>query len=166
MSIESVMPPIHLIHCHPFSSCPQSFAESGSFPVSQLFISDGQSIGATTSVSVLLMNIQGCFPLGLTGSISLLSKGLSRVFCSTTMWKNQFFGTQPSMRSTCTASQSQSWNGNDSKKTGDLSLSEQKAKFSVLHPHHLILPLSTLHEMSEVLVPTLFSGCTTQHVGS
>ena len=65
------MPPIHLIHCHPFSSCPQSFAESGSFPVSQLFISDGQSIGATTSVSVLLMNIQGCSPLGLTGSISL-----------------------------------------------------------------------------------------------
>jgi len=71
MFIESVMPPIHLIHRHPFSSCPQSFAESGSFPVSQLFISDGQSIGATTSVSVLLMNIQGCSPLGLTGSISL-----------------------------------------------------------------------------------------------
>ena len=62
----------------PFSSCSQSFPASGSFPVRQLFASDGQSGGA--SASVLLVNIQGLFPLGLTSLISLLSKGLSRVF--------------------------------------------------------------------------------------
>ena len=81
MSIESVMPFNHLILCHPFSSCPQPFPASGSFPMSQFFTSSGQSIG--TSVSVLPMSIQGWFPLGLTGLISLLSKGLSRVFAST-----------------------------------------------------------------------------------
>ena len=64
----------------PFSYCIQSFPASGSFPVSQLFTSGGQSIGASASASVLPMNIQGWFPLGLTGLISLLSKGLSRVF--------------------------------------------------------------------------------------
>ena len=62
----------------PFSSCHQSSPESGSFPVSQLFASDGPSIGASTSV--FPMNIQGWFPLGLTDLISLQSKGLSRVF--------------------------------------------------------------------------------------
>ena len=67
----------------PFSFCPQSFSASGSFPMSQLFASGGQSIGA--SAPVLPMNIQGWFPLGLTGLISLLSKGLSRVFSSTTV---------------------------------------------------------------------------------
>ena len=60
----------------PFSSCPQSFPASGSFPLSQLFASGGQSIGASASASVLPMNIQGWFPFGLTGLISLLSKGL------------------------------------------------------------------------------------------
>ena len=79
----------------PFSSCPQSFPASGSFPVSQLFISGGQSIGA--SASVLPMNIQGQFPLELNGLISLLSKGLSRVFFTTTVWKHQFFSAQPSV---------------------------------------------------------------------
>ena len=77
----------------PFSSCPQSFPASGSFPMSQLFPSGGQSIGA--SASVLPVNIQGWFPLGLTGLISLLSKGLSRVLSNTTIWKHQFFGAQP-----------------------------------------------------------------------
>ena len=81
----------------PFSSCPQCFLESGSFPMSWLFTSGGQSIGASALASVLQVNIQGWFPLGLTGLISLLSKGLSRVFCSTTVWKHQFFGTQPSL---------------------------------------------------------------------
>ena len=66
---------------------------SGSLPVSWLFASGGPSIRALASV--LLMNIQGWFPLGLTGWISLLSKGLSRVFSSTTVWKHQFFGAQP-----------------------------------------------------------------------
>ena len=64
----------------PFSSCPQSFPASGSFSLSQMFISSGQSIGASTSASVLPINIQGWFPLGLTGLISLQSKGLSTVF--------------------------------------------------------------------------------------
>ena len=77
----------------PFS-CPQSFPASVSFPVSQLFSSSYQSIGA--SASVLPMNIQGWFPLGLIGFISLLSRELSRVFSSTTIWKHQFFDTQPS----------------------------------------------------------------------
>ena len=68
----------------PFSSCLQSFPASGSFPVSQFFTSDGQSIGVSASTSVLPMNIQHWFPLGWTGWISLLSKGLPRVFSNTT----------------------------------------------------------------------------------
>ena len=68
-----------------------------SFPMSQLFISGGQIIGASSSASVLPMKIQHWFPLGRTGLISLLSRGLSRVFSSTTLWKNQFFGPQPSL---------------------------------------------------------------------
>ena len=79
----------------PFSSYLQSFPASGSFPMSQLFLSGGQSIGA--SASVLPMNVQGWFPLGLTGLISLLSRGLSRVFPSTTVQKHQFFSTQYSL---------------------------------------------------------------------
>ena len=69
----------------PFFSCPQSSIASGSFPVSQFFPWGGQSTGVSASASVLPMNIQGWFPLGLTGLISLLSKGLSRVFSSTTI---------------------------------------------------------------------------------
>ena len=80
----------------PFSSCSQSFLASGSFPVNQLFESGGQRIGASASASVLLMNIQGWYPLGLIGLISFMSKGLSRVF-SSTIQKHQFFGTQPSL---------------------------------------------------------------------
>ena len=83
----------------PFSSCPQSFPTSGSFPMSWLFISGGQNVEVLTSASVLTMNIQGWFPLVLTGLISLLSKGLLRVFSSTTLWKHQFFSAQPSLRS-------------------------------------------------------------------
>ena len=73
----------------PYSSCLQSFLASGSFPRSQFFASGGQSIGASASTSVLPMNIQDWFPLGLAGLISLLSKGLSRVFSSTTVQKNK-----------------------------------------------------------------------------
>ena len=76
-----------------FSSCPQSFPTSGSFPISWLFTSGGQSTRASTSV--LPMNIQGLFPLGLTGLISLLSKGLSRLF--STVWKHQVFCAQTSL---------------------------------------------------------------------
>ena len=78
----------------PFSSCLQSFLGSGSFPVSQFFASGGQSIGVSASASVLPMNIQDLFPLGLTGLISLQSRGLSRVFSITTVQKHQFFGAQ------------------------------------------------------------------------
>ena len=78
-----------------FSFCPQSFPASGSFPMSWLFASGGQKIGASASASVLPMNIEGWFPLGLTGLISFQSKGLSRVFSSSTVGKHQFFGAQP-----------------------------------------------------------------------
>ena len=75
----------------PFSSCAKSFPASGSFPMSQLFASGGQSIGVSASTSVLPMNTQDWSPLGLTGWISLQSKGLSRVFSNTTVQKHQFF---------------------------------------------------------------------------
>ena len=81
----------------PFSSLPQSFPASGPFPMSQLFTSGGQSLGVSASASVLPMNIQDWFPLGLSGLISLQSKGLSRVFSNTTVQKHQFFGTQLSL---------------------------------------------------------------------
>ena len=84
----------------PFSSCPQSFPASGCFPRSQIFTSGGQIIGASASASVLPVNIQDWFPLGWTGLISFQSKGLSRVFSSTTVWKDQFFGAQASLWST------------------------------------------------------------------
>ena len=78
----------------PFSSSLQSFPASGSFPVSWFFASGGQSIGASTSASVIPVNIWDWFPLGWTGWISLLSKGLSRVFSNTTVQKHQFFSVQ------------------------------------------------------------------------
>ena len=81
-----------------FSSYPQSLPASGSFPVSQLFPSGGQRIGASVLASVFPMNIQSWFPLGWTGWISLMPKGLSRAFSSTTIQRHQFFGTQPSLR--------------------------------------------------------------------
>ena len=83
----------------PFSSHLQSFPASGSFPMSQIFASGGKSIGVTASASVLPINIQGWFPLGLTGWISSQSRGFSRVVSSTTVWKHQFFDTQPSLGS-------------------------------------------------------------------
>ena len=99
MSIESVISSnhLHLCHLHPFSSCLQSFPTSESFPVSQLFTYSGQSFGASASASVLSVFIHGWFPLVLTGLISLQSKGLSRVFSNTTIWKHQFFSAQPSL---------------------------------------------------------------------
>ena len=80
----------HLILCHPLLLCPQSFPASESLPMSQFFTSGGQSIVVSTSTSVLPMNIQDWFPLGWTGLISLLSKGLSRVFSNTTVQKHQY----------------------------------------------------------------------------
>ena len=81
----------------PFSSHFQSFPASGSFPVSQFFALGGQSIGVSVSTSVLPMNIQDWFPLGLTGWISLQSKGLSRVFSNTTVQKHHFISAQLSL---------------------------------------------------------------------
>ena len=83
----------------PFSSHLQSFPASVSFPMNQFFTSGGQIIGASASASVLPMNIQDWFPLGLTGLTSLQSKGLSRVFSNTSVQKHQFFGTQLSLLS-------------------------------------------------------------------
>ena len=81
----------------PFSSCLKSFLASGSFQMSQLFTSGGQSIGVSASTSVLPVNIQDWSPLGWTGCISLQSKGHSRVFSNTTVQKHQFFGAQLSL---------------------------------------------------------------------
>ena len=89
--------------CHPtISSCHpllllQSFPASRSFPVSQFFASGGQNIRALASASVLPRNIKDCFPLGLTGLISLQSKGISRVFSNTTVQKHPFFSSQLSL---------------------------------------------------------------------
>ena len=90
--------PIILSSVVPFSSCPQSFPTSGSFPMSQLFTSGG-SIGVSATTWVLPMNTQDWSPSEWTGWISLQSKGLSRVFSNTTVQKHQFFGAQPSSQS-------------------------------------------------------------------
>ena len=83
----------------PFSSCPQSFPASGSFQMSQLFVSGGQSIEVSALISVLPMNTQDWSLLEWTGWISLHAKGLSRVFSNTTVQKHQFFSAQPSLSS-------------------------------------------------------------------
>ena len=80
-----------------FSSCSQSFPASGSFPICWLFTSSGQRINVSVLASVLPMNIQGWVPLRVTDLISFLSKGHSRVFSSTIVWKHQFFVAQPSL---------------------------------------------------------------------
>ena len=93
----------------PFSSCLTSFPASGSFSMSQFFTSDGQSIGASALASVLPMNLQDQFPLGWTGSISLQSKGVLRVFSNTTAQKHQFFSAQPSLWSSSHIHTHESW---------------------------------------------------------
>ena len=95
MSIESVMPSNHLILCCPLLVLPSIFPSIRVFSNELALHIRWPSIGASASASVLLMNIQGWFPLRLTVLISLQSTGLSRVF-STTVWKHQFFGAQPS----------------------------------------------------------------------
>ena len=104
MSIELVMASSHPILCPllplcPFSSCPHSLPASGSFPMSQLFTWGGQSTGVSASASVLPVNTQDWSPSEWTGCISLLPKGLSRVFSNTTVQKHQFFSAQPSSQS-------------------------------------------------------------------
>ena len=97
MSIESVMSSKHLIVCCAHIILSQSFSAPGCFPMMQHFASGGQSIGASALASVLPMNIQGWFLLGLTGFISLLSKGLSKVLLQHKVQKHQFFGAQPAL---------------------------------------------------------------------
>ena len=87
MSLEKVMRSNHLSSVVPFSSSPQSYPASGSFPKSQLFISGGWTIGVSASTSVFLMNTQDWSPLGWTGWISKQSKRLSRIFSNTTVQK-------------------------------------------------------------------------------
>ena len=99
MSIESVMPPRHLILCPPFSSCPQSLPASETFPMSQLFAGGGQSTGLSALASFLPRKSQGWSPSEWTGWISLQSKGLSRVFSNTTVQNHQFFSAQLSSQS-------------------------------------------------------------------
>ena len=103
MSIQLVMLSNHLILWCRVSFCVQSFPAWGSFPMSWLFPSGGQSIGASASESVPPMNIQDWFPLGFTGLISWQSKGLSRVFLNTTVQKHPIFSTQPSLWTTVTS---------------------------------------------------------------
>ena len=97
MSIESIMPTNHLIFCCPFSSCPQSFTASRSFPMSWLFTSGGQSIGTSALASVLPVSIQGWFPFKLTSLISLLSTEHLRISYSTPIQNHQFFSAQLSL---------------------------------------------------------------------
>ena len=97
MSTESVIPSTIVYSVAPFSSCPQSFPASGSFPVSQLFASGGQTIGASASALVLPMNIQGWYPLRVDWFDLLAVQGILRVFFSPTVRKHQFLGTQSSL---------------------------------------------------------------------
>ena len=97
MSIESVMPSNNLILCHPLLLLPSIFASIRVFSMSQLFASGGQSTWNFSSSISPSNEYSGWFHLGLTGLISLQSKGLSKVFSSTTVQKHQFFGTQPSL---------------------------------------------------------------------
>ena len=96
MSVETVLLYNISSSVSPFS-CPQSFPASGSFLMSWFCASDDQNSRASASASVLPMNIPGWFPLGLTGWIFLQSKGFSRVFSSTTIWRHQLFSPQPSL---------------------------------------------------------------------
>ena len=96
-SVDSVMPSSHLILCHLLFLLPSIFPSIGVFSNESALLIRWPKYQSFSFTTVILMNIQGWFPLGLTGLISLLSKGLSRVFSSTTIWKYQFFGSQPSL---------------------------------------------------------------------
>ena len=119
----------------PFSSCPQSFPASGSFQMSQLSASGGQSLGASASASVLPMNTQDRFPLGWTGWISLQSKGLSRVFSNTTVEKHQFFSTLLSL-----------WFNSNS----------QHLDYISTHSHFLLSPMDTGSQRISLLMMSLW----------
>ena len=162
----SVMPSNHLILCHPFSSCLKSFPAWASFQMSQLFPSGGQSIGASASVSVLPMSIQGWFPLRLTGLISVLSKGLSSVFSNTTAWKHQFLGAQPSLWSCLTSVQDywkdHSLDHTDLGKVMSLPFNTLSRLVMAFLPRSDHLPISWLQSPSAVVLePTKRDSVTT-----
>ena len=106
ISIKSVMPSNHLIFCLPLLLLPSIFPRPWCFPKSHFFTSGGQSTGASASASVLPISFQDWFPLGLTGLIFLMSKGLSRVFSSTMVQKHQVFNAQSSL---CSNSDIHTW---------------------------------------------------------
>ena len=97
MSIESVMLSKHLILCHPFLLLPSIFPSIRVFPVGQFFTSSGQSIGASVSASILSMNNSGLISFRIDWFDHLCRPKDSQIFSSTTIWKHQFFGTQPSL---------------------------------------------------------------------
>ena len=103
MFFESMLPSNHLILCYPLLLLPSIFPNIRGFSNESVFASGGQNIGVSALVSVLPMNIQDCFHLGLIGWISLQIKGLSRVFYSTRIRKYQFLGAQPSHGPTLTS---------------------------------------------------------------
>ena len=157
--VDDAIQPSHPLSSSTFSSCPQSIPASESFLMSRLFTSDGQSIGASASASVFSMNIQGWFPVGLTGLI-LLSKGLSRVFSSVTSlkrsvlwhsavtsvhnyWKNHSFGYTDFCHCSVTQLCLTLWNPMDCSTPG----------FPVLH-HLLELAQTHVHWVSNVIQPS------------
>ena len=152
MSIHSMMPFNHLILRRPLLLLLSVFPGSASSPLSQLFTSGGQSIGV--SASVLPMTIQDWFPLGLTGLISLQSKGLSRVFSDTTVQKCQFFGAQPLWSN----SHIYTWLLDGLSLVG---LNKPKARYSkvlcivsviyLIFPHLCSISQSNLYQLSEIV---------------
>ena len=156
--------------CHPtisssvilFSSCPQSLPALGSFPKSQLFTSGGQRIGASASASILSMNIQGWFTLGLTGWISLLSKGLWRVLSNTTVWKHQFLSakvlydpTLKTLTSTCGSWKNHSFDYKDPCQQRNVSAFNALSRFVIVFlPRIMCLLISWLQSLSTVILET------------
>ena len=138
----------------PFSFCLQSFPRSRSFPMSQLFTSGGQSIGPSASASILPINIQSWFPLGLTGLVSLLSKWFSKIIFSITVRKHQFFSAQLSLWSSfhiCTWNHS--FDYTDLCWQSDVSASNTLSKFAIAFlPGSKCLLISWLHSPSAVVL--------------
>ena len=124
----------------PYSSCPQSLSASGSFQMSQLFASGGQSTGVSASASVLPMNTQDLFPLEWSGWISLQSKGLSWVFSYTTVPKHQFFSTQLGSRREALHQWQRSWGRRLDIRKGGIEPQESPWKSSSIYPHNQSLP--------------------------
>ena len=137
----------------PFSSCLQSFPASGSFPMSQLFTSGGQSTGISALASVLSMNIQGWFPLELTGLISLQSKGLSRVFSNTTVQKHQFFGASEFFSFSLVTQSCPTLCDPMNRSTPGLPVHHQLPEFTQTHVHRVSDAIQPSHPLSSPSPP-------------